>query len=462
MTVNADNIPVNGSVVAEYQTPSVTKVVLKAANGNVLSGGTDGAAYTVYGNPLFSTITADDVTGAATIPVFTPAVEETIYADPSVEPGDSVDGENSFPLMRQTIHWAKYTESTYEATGTANRPEDPLLQNAYNARVSGASAVNAMNQRDVFNKLTNNGEMQGMFLDGDGNIYINGTYIQAHTIGADRLDVSDLYAIGATIGGFTIDSDSIRSGAKTDTASGSITLSTSDFTRLINAVSRSGLRFAIGANFGIDNMGHVYMSGADVSGTIEALASSLVDPSQLRAVYTLNGVTYYAAMTPTGMEISDGTNTFLIRMVGGITSIGPISISSGKVYSLPTANGNLAYTGETVHENAIVTVPVSASPTEICRTSGVAGLAAGRWLVTGWAIFPPDAGTRQIFLATDTGTFPANESGEAICAGSSDSATLNFVTTLELQTAGVYRLMALHTGNSALTVSGELRAVRIA
>ena len=48
------------------------------------------------------------------------------------------------------------------------------------------NAVNAQTQASIFNKLTNNGATQGIYLN-NGKIYINGEYIKANSITADRI-----------------------------------------------------------------------------------------------------------------------------------------------------------------------------------------------------------------------------------------------------------------------------------
>ena len=65
--------------------------------------------------------------------------------------------------------------------------------------------VDLQTQEYVFNKLTNNGALQGLFMQ-DGNLYINGDYIK----------VNDLKALGATIGGWNIGTDSIYSDVSTE------------------------------------------------------------------------------------------------------------------------------------------------------------------------------------------------------------------------------------------------------
>lgn len=75
--------------------------------------------------------------------------------------------------------------------------------------------VNGQTQADIFNKLTNNGATQGIFLDG-GKVWINGEYIKANSITADRLSISDFTNYAqlnnntATKYGFTKGSDEVN------------------------------------------------------------------------------------------------------------------------------------------------------------------------------------------------------------------------------------------------------------
>ena len=59
---------------------------------------------------------------------------------------------------------------------------------------AASSAVNGQTQQSIFNKLTNNGQTQGIYLK-DGKLYLNGTYLQAGVINIkDANDVSTFYA----------------------------------------------------------------------------------------------------------------------------------------------------------------------------------------------------------------------------------------------------------------------------
>lgn len=52
---------------------------------------------------------------------------------------------------------------------------------------AASSAVSAQTQRDIFNKLTNNGQTQGIYLSG-GLIYINGEYIRSGTVSTNKIE----------------------------------------------------------------------------------------------------------------------------------------------------------------------------------------------------------------------------------------------------------------------------------
>ena len=72
--------------------------------------------------------------------------------------------------------------------------------------------------------------------------------------------------IGGT-SGWTITSGKIYSGTvDSGVTNGSVTLSTTDFSRTINNASRTGLRFAIGSKFGVSNAGDIYASSANLYG----------------------------------------------------------------------------------------------------------------------------------------------------------------------------------------------------
>lgn len=71
-----------------------------------------------------------------------------------------------------------------------NFAEDAASQAEANANAYADSVASgldeSLNQQAIFNRLTNNGQAQGMFLD-NGNVYFNATYIRTGTLAADRI-----------------------------------------------------------------------------------------------------------------------------------------------------------------------------------------------------------------------------------------------------------------------------------
>lgn len=82
---------------------------------------------------------------------------------------------------------------------------------------------------DVFNLLTNNGKIEGMYMTG-GKLYWNGAYIKsksittaalaADSVTAEKIKVDDLYSLKASIAGFKISSDTISHQSTTKSESG--------------------------------------------------------------------------------------------------------------------------------------------------------------------------------------------------------------------------------------------------
>lgn len=84
-----------------------------------------------------------------------------------------------------------------------------------------------------------------------------------------------LTVTGGQIGGFAIDSTSIRNLASTSTASGSVLLSTADVSRTIAGTARTDVRFAIGSNMGVTNDGTLYASKGHFSGEITSTTGTI-------------------------------------------------------------------------------------------------------------------------------------------------------------------------------------------
>ncbi len=82
------------------------------------------------------------------------------------------------------------------------------------ANSSAKSAVDGQTQADIFNKLTNGGKAQGIYLDENGNVYVNGEYVQAKGIKVVNSNGKTTFAIDKETGAVTIAASSFSLGDK--------------------------------------------------------------------------------------------------------------------------------------------------------------------------------------------------------------------------------------------------------
>lgn len=82
------------------------------------------------------------------------------------------------------------------------------------ANSSAKSAVDGQTQADIFNKLTNGGKAQGIYLDENGNVYVNGEYVQAKGIRVVDSNGKTTFSIDKETGAVTILASSFLLGDK--------------------------------------------------------------------------------------------------------------------------------------------------------------------------------------------------------------------------------------------------------
>jgi hypothetical protein len=85
------------------------------------------------------------------------------------------------------------------------------------ANSSAKSAVDGQTQSDIFNKLTNGGKAQGIYLDENGNLYVNGEYVQAKGIRVVDSNGKTTFAIDKETGAVTIAASQFTLGDKSVT-----------------------------------------------------------------------------------------------------------------------------------------------------------------------------------------------------------------------------------------------------
>lgn len=174
-----------------------------------------------------------------------------------------------------------------------------------------SSAVNAQTQLSIFNKLTNNGETQGIYLS-SGKLYINGSYIKSGAIQIKDGDTETFYAntstgvvrINATgSSSITMKSGSINLGSgnfvvtsagAVTIKNGSINLGSGNFTvSSAGAVAIKSGSINLGSgNFVVTSGGVLTANSADIKGTLKATTSGMVKTVQPGNAPYYNSVTY--------------------------------------------------------------------------------------------------------------------------------------------------------------------------
>ena len=141
-------------------------------------------SYVLSGNPLITAINDSLLPYLKVIhqeianSIYTPC-RITLPASLDIRPGHIVRvvdaDENVFETYVMT-KTQKGQKDTIESTGNARR-DTPTAINDKTHQDYVDAALKRLNQTTIFNKLTNNGAVEGFFLGEDGQIYINATYL---------------------------------------------------------------------------------------------------------------------------------------------------------------------------------------------------------------------------------------------------------------------------------------------
>ena len=151
------------------------------------------------------------------------------------------------PTTSKPYLWSYQT--TYYTNGTSSSTTPHIIGVRGSNGEDGKDAGD-LTQEQIFNILTNNGQTQGIYLE-NGEVYINGSYIKSDSITASKLSITDLYSIGAKIGGWTINSSYLQSldGAIKLYANGTIRVGNATIKSESNAlVIRKGLKIYCGTS----------------------------------------------------------------------------------------------------------------------------------------------------------------------------------------------------------------------
>lgn len=201
----------NGLSYEEYSVAPVEAVQIQLADGGdayrwpEVQEGTN--SYVISGNPMLNG-TTNTVEAALRVIysqlskiTYTPC-KVSLPAVLDIHPGHIVRIVDKNKKSLSMLVMSKTTagqKDTFECTGSPRR-DSTTAQNNKPVDVAAVAqqAVNSQTQEDIFNKLTNGGKMQGIYLK-DGEIYINASYIKAGELLADLLKTGVISSADGTV-----------------------------------------------------------------------------------------------------------------------------------------------------------------------------------------------------------------------------------------------------------------------
>lgn len=166
-------------------------------------------SYIIYGNPFFP-VTEDTKQRLEqlrlTIPRGYRPCKLTVSADIPIETGDIFQVTDANGVTFETLAMTKIVKGArmvIECTGSPNRSAASAVSEKteaqkqaeaeWKAQQAAQNAVNGQTQKDIFDKLTNKGELQGIYLH-DGQLFVNASYIKSGTLDANTVQVINLIA----------------------------------------------------------------------------------------------------------------------------------------------------------------------------------------------------------------------------------------------------------------------------
>ena len=153
------------------------------------------------GNNYWDMVTGDFKLSAAAI-----VGTSTVASKLDVSTGDSNTLSSAQGYARNQAEAAKQYAANEAANAEADAKAYAASQDAVTLTAAQVYADNGittydtyLNQTKVFNKLTNNGALKGIYMQ-NGELYINGTYIKTGTLDASLVNVTNLNATNITTG----------------------------------------------------------------------------------------------------------------------------------------------------------------------------------------------------------------------------------------------------------------------
>ncbi len=262
-------------------------------------------------------------------------------------PSVTNDVDSLYITFPSGTYWLYNLQLERASTPSAWRPA-PEDAEDYADKVA-QDAVDSQTQLDIFNKLTNNGASQGIYLL-DGQLYINGEYIAADTISGNKIH-------GGTISGTEID---IGDGTFQVDADGQVTASKMNITGGSLDIERDFSDTGPIAHFHSEYNGVEYVTDVLFRGVI---ARQITDTNNWRQMVLAYDSFLYA-------QKYNGTTTDLFYLTGtGFT----MKSTTGKQAKLYDTSLNNATTLELYDNNGQRRVQLSERGLFFTKADGTAG-----------------------------------------------------------------------------------------
>ena len=186
---------------------AVDMVTLKINSDTGFSSGDSGVNNIEVDCPYASQTIADYVKTVLTGVLYYPIKASDLWIDPAMEIHDScfvVGSEvtlttwSSLDTSYRLICSADGSaESMTEPANEYSFDDTPINQLRAQSKKFAIDAVEDLDQEDVFNKLTNGGEAQGIYIQ-DGQLYLNASYMMTGTLIADLIQAGVLQSLDGT------------------------------------------------------------------------------------------------------------------------------------------------------------------------------------------------------------------------------------------------------------------------
>jgi hypothetical protein len=302
----------------DYQVEKIDIVQVQMAEGEYgllfPEGKAGDNAYVISGNPLITFVNEDlqqylDVLRwEIGYSIYTPC-RVTLPACLDIRPGHIVriiDRDDRIIDTYVMTKIQKGQKDTLESTGSARR-DSPSVVSAKTPQDYADAAMKRQTQTDIFNKLTNYGSVEGLFLEENGQIFVNAAYIATGIL--QSKDGSTFY-LDLDNGILEMDASSLSISGE---SIGSVALKNMTQQELVDALTRQGAADGIYLKDG-----QIYINAEYIqSGTLKAdfITSGVLKSADGKAFYLdLDMGTF--KMAGTGKFLSEDGKSYM-TMDGG-------------------------------------------------------------------------------------------------------------------------------------------------